>query len=941
MSGAIYAVLASGLVLTYQTSGIFNFAHGAIAFSTAFLFFQLNQPTASGGRGLPIVVSALLSVGVFAPALGLALDRIALRRLAGAPESARAVGTIGLLVALPALALWCVEQMNDVLDWGLPTNEQVFQPPGLGPTPKSTWRVLEGVTLDSNQVAVFAGATIVAVALWLLLRHTRLGLETRAAVDRPSLAHLRGVDVQRRSAVSWMLSSTLAGLGGVLIAPIFQLDWFAYVALVFASFTAAVFGRMRSIPLVFAGGLLLGVVQNLVQGYAPDALTDISGFRTAVPFLLLLGLLVWRGAERGRAAGSVAEEAPPFDPRAGLPAWRRALPWVIAAVGLVVYEQWVADDFWAGLITRGLALGLVFLSFVVVTGMGGMVSLAQAAFVTAGGFTAGYLLNHRWPSTVPLLMNNGRFSFIVAAIAGAAVAALAGVVVALPSLRLGGLALALATLALAFTGEQLVFQVDSVRNGSSGWSVPAPSIGPFDFADDRTMAMLLLAILLSVSWMIHNLAHSATGRAIFAVRSSEVAASTAGISQVRAKLALFAVSAAIAGFGGVMLASVMSPFSNTTTPAFAGIVWLAVTVTFGVRRTEGAILAGLVFALFPEVLSALTRWETAPWAWIPTDLRVALDSSQTAPILFGLGAISLAREPDGTLALTARRLRERRERRASRRAGDAPPTSEHPAAPETITATITTPVTTPVVTTPVAAPSPNATSPQPAALVFEGVRAGYGDVEVLHGVDLALPTGHAVALLGANGAGKSTLAAVAAGLVAPRSGRILRDGRDVTAEPAFVRARGGLLLAPEARGVFPGLTVDDNLAIRLRHAAQRESAYERFPILGERRRQVAGLLSGGEQQMLALAAALVDPPAVLIADEPSLGLAPLAVDAVFTALAELRDRGVALLLIEEKAREVLALADTVAFVRLGRIVWRGPREEAGDEVLAAAYLGDG
>ncbi|MCZ7534717.1 MAG: ATP-binding cassette domain-containing protein [Acidimicrobiia bacterium] len=538
-------------------------------------------------------------------------------------------------------------------------------------------------------------------------------------------------------------------------------------------------------------------------------------------------------------------------------------------------------------------------------------------------------------------MNNGRVSFVVAALAAAAVAALAGVVVALPSLRLGGLALALATLALAFTGDQLVFQVDSVRNGSAGWSVPAPSLGPFDFSDDRTMAMLLLILALAISWVIHNLERSATGRAIFAVRSSEVAASTAGISHVRAKLALFAVSAAIAGFGGAMLASVMSPFSNTTTPAFAGLVWLAVTVTFGVRRPAGAILAGLVFALFPEVLSALTRWETAPWVWIPTDVRLALDSSHTAPILFGLGAISLAREPDGALALTARGLRERRERRASRRGGVVPPAPVPPKSGEPGTSRrVTTPFSDATGSEQVTAPAHAEADAAPDALALEGIRAGYGDVEVLHGVDLAVPPGHAVALLGANGAGKSTLAAVAAGLLSPSEGRVLRDGRDVIGEPAFVRARGGLLLAPEARGVFPGLTVDDNLTIRLRRPSERERAYERFPILGERRRQVAGLLSGGEQQMLALAAALVAPPAVFVADEPSLGLAPLAVDAVFAALAEMRDLGVALLLIEEKAREAFMLADTVAFVRLGRIVWCGPRDEVGDEVLDAAYLGD-
>ena len=165
------------------------------------------------------------------------------------------------------------------------------------------------------------------------------------------------------------------------------------------------------------------------------------------------------------------------------------------------------------------------------------------------------------------------------------------------------------------------------------------------------------------------------------------------------------------------------------------------------------------------------------------------------------------------------------------------------------------------------------------------------------------------------------------------------DGTDVSARPAFRRARSGLLLAPEARGIFPGLSVDENLSVLLRSAPERQQAYERFPLLGERRRQPAGLLSGGEQQMLALAPALVRTPAVFVADEPSLGLAPMASEAVFDALTELRRRGSSLLLVEEKAREALELADIVAVMELGRIVWTGPRHEADADRLAAVYLG--
>jgi ABC-type branched-subunit amino acid transport system ATPase component len=381
------------------------------------------------------------------------------------------------------------------------------------------------------------------------------------------------------------------------------------------------------------------------------------------------------------------------------------------------------------------------------------------------------------------------------------------------------------------------------------------------------------------------------------------------------------VSAAIAGVGGALLSVVSSPVNNRTAPAFIGLIWVAVTVTFGIRRPGGALLAGLAFACFTDLLQVVTGWGFMPdWASSLTN------TTQLAAILFGLGAINLAKNPDGVLALVGmQRLERRREREQAAAARAAKPVTTVPA------------------TTPLAAASGDgadgAKEAEPAALRLERIVAGYGEVEVLHGVALAVPGGKVVTLLGANGAGKSTLCAVAAGLLAPTSGRIFVQSVDVTEQPAFRRARRGLLLAPEARGIFPGLTVDENLSVLLRSAAEREKAYERFPLLADRRRQPAGLLSGGEQQMLALASALVKPPPVFVADEPSLGLAPLAAETVFGALTELRERGSALLLVEEKAREALELADIVAVMELGRIVWTGPGHEADADRLASVYLG--
>jgi ABC-type branched-subunit amino acid transport system ATPase component len=303
------------------------------------------------------------------------------------------------------------------------------------------------------------------------------------------------------------------------------------------------------------------------------------------------------------------------------------------------------------------------------------------------------------------------------------------------------------------------------------------------------------------------------------------------------------------------------------------------------------------------------------------------------PILSGLGAIQLAQEPDGILAYAGqRKLEKRREKErlariavaeAAAHGGEVPAHERiHGAGAPELDGQ--------------AAPAPAEAA---RVLALDGIVAGYGDAEVLHGVQLGLEAGTVVALLGANGAGKSTLCAVAAGTVAPTLGSVTLQGVDLTAKPAYRRARAGMLLVPEARGVFPGLTVEENLAIVLRSEELRSHAYERFPILAQRRKQVAGLLSGGEQQMLSLAPALADPPVVLIADEPTLGLAPLAADEVMRAIKELRALGSAVLLVEEHAQNALTVADTVAFMELGVIVWSGPRAQADMEVLSAAYLG--
>jgi branched-chain amino acid transport system ATP-binding protein len=228
------------------------------------------------------------------------------------------------------------------------------------------------------------------------------------------------------------------------------------------------------------------------------------------------------------------------------------------------------------------------------------------------------------------------------------------------------------------------------------------------------------------------------------------------------------------------------------------------------------------------------------------------------------------------------------------------------------------------------------TAPAP-LLELDDVEAGYGPFRALFGISFTLSRGRVLALLGANGAGKTTVARVCSGLVAPTRGRIRFDGNDVTGQRPYRYACAGIVHAPEGRSVFASLTVKENLELTFRRsrgrsgvAAALDEAYELFPRLGERRKQLAGTLSGGEQRMLALARVMVEKPRLLIADELSLGLAPIVVDEVYRTLARIRDSGTTLLIVEQHVHHALALADDAILLVHGEAAYSGPVSELGD-----------
>ena len=235
------------------------------------------------------------------------------------------------------------------------------------------------------------------------------------------------------------------------------------------------------------------------------------------------------------------------------------------------------------------------------------------------------------------------------------------------------------------------------------------------------------------------------------------------------------------------------------------------------------------------------------------------------------------------------------------------------------------------------------TSPVP-LLELRHVDAGYGPFRSIFDASLAVPTGGVLALLGSNGSGKTTIARICSGLIVPTAGQVMFEGADLTGEPAYRYARLGIVHAPEGRSVFATLSVAENLELTFRRSRGRagvraalDQAYDLFPRLGERRAQTAGTLSGGEQRMLSLARVLVETPRLLIADELSLGLAPIVVDEVYGTLETIRDAGTTLLIVEQHVHHALAIADVAVLMIKGEVAYSGSVSELGD--LQARLLG--
>jgi len=615
VSASLYAVAASGLVVTYTTSGIFNFAHGAVAMFSAFVYWQLSSPDA---WGLPVPLALVLTLLVFAPGMGWAIDRVLMRRLHDATPITRIVVPIGLLVALIQLAtiIWAPDKSRSLPRFFLGKQVEVG-----------------GVVVEYHQLAVLVAAILVAVGLRILLYRTRIGVAMRAVVDSRDLAALNGVSPDRVSAMAWALGCSLAGLAGILIAPILTLDQTQLTLLVINAYAAAMVGRLRSLPLTALGALILGIAREAANQYS-DSLPSWINVDT-VPAIMLFVVLIVVPQDKASVFGQRKDRS-----RVPTPSWRTVGIGSAVLVALAAYAPELTRaiaganaNLQAGgtldAVGYGLALGIIALSLVPLTGLAGQISLAPLAFAGLGA-----VVMYEWGSD-----GNPLALIAVVVVCGAV-----GALVALPALRLKGLYLGLATFAFALFCEKAVFS--NVKQFSdSNATFQRLGFGSFRADSDRANLILMAVVFVLLALMITALRRGTLGRRLQAMKDSPAACATLGLDLTALKLQVFALSAAIAGLGGALLGgwrgkAGLEQFSLLQ-GALPGLPLVLLAVVGGIASVGGALLGGLLLAVFPLVGVAFP----------------AINDLMT--ILPGLAGISLASNPDGAIAQTVSQVRAR------------------------------------------------------------------------------------------------------------------------------------------------------------------------------------------------------------------------------------------------------------------------------------------
>jgi len=581
-SGAIYTILALGLVLKHRSAGVVDFAHCAVAMFCAYVYIELHEQgelvlpwtavpwhiqlfSASGaaaGAAIPITLG-------YAAILGLISYYGVVRPLRHAPALARVGASVGLMLYLEGIA---------VLNFG---TFALSSPPIL---PEHPVHLASGLIVPSDRLYLTGIVIVIGLALGALYRYTRFGLATRAAAGNERGAVLIGLSATRLSAANWVIATVLAAAAGILILPITTLNPATYTLFIVPALGAALLGRFISFPATVAAGLAIGMLQSeLEKLQSVWTWLPQQGLEEGLPFLLIMIAIVLlsrrlpsRGELSDRYRGTIGQPAKPLR--------TTVLCGLIGLAVILLLPQLYKFAF-----ASSLNVACVCLSVVVITGYVGQISLAQNAFAGISAFMVAHFGN--WLG----------LGFPLALILGALAAVAVGVVIGLPAVRVRGVNLAVATLATAAALDALVFNSNWFSGGYTGMTVGAPhlfglNLGVGNNGSSTVFAIFSLVIVCLVGLFIARLRNAPAGRMFIAVRSNERAAAAAGVNVARTKLFAFAISAFIAGIGGGLLAYQQVNINPASFTMWTSLTVLAITYVGGVGRIAGAVAAGLLLA---------------------------------------------------------------------------------------------------------------------------------------------------------------------------------------------------------------------------------------------------------------------------------------------------------------------------------------------------------
>ncbi len=885
--GALYALASQGLIVIYRGTGVLNFSLGATAIAGVFAQWELQTV-----YGWPFLLSALAGVA-WAAFLGVLTHWLIMKPLRRASSLVRVIATLGVLITVQAATIIRYGSQPRQVDSWLPTDRLTL------------W---SDVSFTVDRLILLLIACGSAAGLWLLYRSSQFGLATEAVSESERAAAAIGLNPNWIAVGNWALGSAIATVAGILVVPIITLQITAMTGLVLAALAAALVADFRSFLVATAAGFALGIGQALVGRFV-----DQQGLRESLPFLVIIVFLVFRG--RALPLRDFYLRRQPM-----LGNGRMSWDWTLFVTGVIVFLLLTKQTKWIDAITVSLGVSIVLLSVVLLTGYAGQLSLAQYAFAGWGAYVAGRLVA---VYDIP---------FLLGLVAGVLAAVPIGLVFGLPAVRTRGINLAIVTLGLGTTMELMLFRNRDLTGGVQGTQVGNPDLFGFDIGSishpARYGIFVLIVALLTV-WVVSNVRRSRSGRRLIAVRTNERAAAALGIDVTVAKLYAFALSAAIAALGGIVLAFRLSSISYQSYDSFTSITYVGLTLVGGVGHLLGAFVGATMATagLNQEILES--NWEgVGRWIGLISGVSILL--------------MVLAYQ-DGVAAewvkifRFVKKLRKWGQSYAIDLADVAAPEPDDPDQAATV---------------------------PPRALEVEGLTVRYGAVVAVDDVSCRLEPGTITGLIGPNGAGKTSLIDAVSGFAAAEGRVVLADpgtgdARDLSAASPVTRARAGVARSFQSLELFEDSTVFENLSVAadpqdlrsyLRDLVRPVNppfppevvrAIREFQLDEDLHRDVRDL-SYGKRRLLAIARAVAMHPSVLLLDEPAAGLSATESAELALVVRRLAEHwGMAVLVVEHDMNFVMEVCDHVIVLDFGRLIASGsPAEVRNDPAVIAAYLGD-